>query len=95
MAADESVARAVVGGALFLFPGLAWSLALLPRAPLATTLAAGVLLAFVVAPLALFVLNIFFGLPMRLSTMAFLAVALGMVAVAWRAYDRVLERASA
>lgn len=86
---DSGVATGLLGLAIFLFPGVAWTLALAPRLGRARAAALSVVLAFTAAPAALFVLNAVLNLPIRPATSAFLAVALGMCALAMRAAPAV------
>jgi hypothetical protein len=81
---EHGLVEQVAGLALFLFPGAAWTWALAPRMPLWKSVPLAVLLAFTLGPLALFALQVLVDLPLRLGTMATLAMALGLAGFAVR-----------
>jgi predicted membrane-bound spermidine synthase len=81
---EPGLAGSLGGLALFLFPGAAWALALAPRLGWAKGAGLATVLAFTVAPGALFLLNVLFDAPLRLDTAVFLSVALGMAGIATR-----------
>lgn len=91
---EHGLVETLAGLALFLFPGLAWTLALAPRLPRALALALAPVMAFTLAPLALFILNLFFGAPLRPAPMAFFAAALGLAGLAVRLHGPVVRRVS-
>ena len=89
---EHGLAESLAGLALFLFPGAAWTLALAPRLGWRAAAPVGVVVAFTAAPAALFLLNLLFDAPLRLATMAPLAVAVGMAGVAARLAAPVAAR---
>lgn len=91
-AVEHGLAETLAGLALFLFPGVAWSLALAPGLPRPLAVALAPVLAFTLGPLALFVLNLFFGAPLRPAPMAFFAAALGLAGLAVRLHGPVVRR---
>lgn len=82
MQLEHGVGGFAYGLALFLFPGATWAFALGRGLDLPKRIALSVVLSFTLAPMAMFVLNLIFGVPIRLSTIAFLSSALGMVGLA-------------
>jgi hypothetical protein len=88
------VVSAGAGLALFLFPGAAWTLALAPRMGWMRAAPLALVLAFTVAPAALFVLNVAFDAPLTLGPIALLTTALGMAGLAVRAAGPVLRSVS-
>lgn len=84
----------LLGLALFLFPGMAWSWAFAPGLPRLARVALGLVLAFTVAPALMFALNLMFDVPIRLDTIAFVSLALGLVGVARMVAQPLLARVS-
>lgn len=89
---EHGLAGGLAGLALFLFPGLAWTLALAPGLGWPRALALSLVAAFTVAPAALFALNLLFDVPIRLATIAFLCVALGMAGISFHLAGPLLAR---
>lgn len=89
-----AVAAPVLGLAVLLFPGYAWVAALAPRLPAAKAVPLGIVVALTVTPGAMFALNVLFSVPIRVGTLAYLAVALGMMGLAARLAQPLLDAAS-
>lgn len=72
----------LVGGALFWFPGLAWSWALIGDLGPSRWVPLSIVLAFTVQPFTMLLANLLFGLPVQLGTTATLSAALGLAGLA-------------
>lgn len=69
--------QVILGGALFWFPGLTWTWALVPQLPWQHRIPLSVVAAFTIEPGALMALHLLFAVPITLATGAYLSAALG------------------
>lgn len=76
--ASGSIARAIVGGMVFWFPGLTWAWALGRDLGWHRWVPISIVLAFTVQPLVVFFANVVTGLPVTLATTATASVAIGL-----------------
>ncbi|MCA1813874.1 MAG: hypothetical protein LC624_07980 [Halobacteriales archaeon] len=79
---DLGLAAPLLGLALFLFPGVAWARVVAPDLGLGGSAGLSVVLAFTLAPAALFALNTVFAVPVRPDVSALLAAGFGMAGLA-------------
>lgn len=80
----------LVLGALVLWaPGLAWTWALAPELDRAKFAFASVIVALTVQPFAMYLLNVFLGVPIAPMNYALLSLALALLGLAWGLRPRI------
>jgi hypothetical protein len=87
---EHGVAGTLAGLALLLFPGLTWVAALAPWIGWLRGLVLAIVVGMTLTPAALFALDLLFGVPIHLGTIAAGAAALGMMGIVAWARPRVL-----
>lgn len=84
MAAVASLVQLLVGGFVLWAPGLAWTWALTDGLDWAKFLAVSVVVALTVQPGAMYLGNVFFGVPITPTNTVLLALGLAMLAAGWK-----------
>lgn len=87
-----SIPRALLGGAVFWFPGLAWAWTLARDLGWRRWVPISIVLAFTVQPLVMFFANLITGLEVTTATTALASVTLGLAGLAAGLRSRVHER---